>query len=104
MITCPEHGSDCRWYQHSNTDTAGCDLGVGDGIRNGIEFAQAHAPMESHLYPVSNGRGDYFALGFLTGLVRAWCPDHETSNCLGTHRCWVKVQALLVPELTERAS
>lgn len=92
---CPEHGESCSWYQHGNPDTVGLDLGVGDGIRNGVDFACAHAPMASHLYPLSDGRGDYFGLGFLTGVIRGWCLDHESHDCLGTHRCAVKVAALI---------
>lgn len=85
MNNCPQH-TDCTWYRH-NADRVGTDLGVGDGITSGIDFAKCHAPMESHLYPVSNGRGDYYALGFLSGVVKEWCEKHETSDCLATWAC-----------------
>jgi hypothetical protein len=94
MTTCPDHGPDCIWYRH-NPDNVGLDLGVGDGIRNAIDFAHAHAPMASHLLPVSDGRGDYFAIGFLQGVVQAWCPDHDDHDCRGTWRCVVKVRELV---------
>lgn len=92
MNDCPQHGPDCIWYMH-NPDRVGTDLGYSDGWSNAVDFASAHTPMASHLLPVSNGRGDYFALGFLTGIVAAWCADHDTFDCRGGHACSVKVYA-----------
>ena len=94
MNRCPEHGAECIWYQH-NADRVGLDLGVGDGYRSGVAFAAVHAPMADWDYPVSNGRGDYYALGFMTGVTQEWCVDHDTHDCLGTTRCRVKVAASL---------
>lgn len=93
-MTCTQHGNECRWYQH-NPDRVGTDLGYGDGWSNAQDFAKAHEPMHSHELPVSDGRGDYFALGFLTGLTAAWCPDHDASQCLGRWSCHVKVVSLV---------
>lgn len=90
---CPQH-TECIWYTH-NPDNVGRDLGVGDGIGSGVAFAHDHRPMSPHDYPVSDGRGDYYALGFMSGAIRGWCPDHEDAQCLGTWRCTIAVAAVI---------
>jgi hypothetical protein len=91
---CLDH-DDCKWYRH-NPDNAGSDLGYGDGWRNGRDFALKHGPMATHLLPVSDGRSDDFAIGFLDGVVAQWCERHETTStnrCLAHNPCRVAVQA-----------
>lgn len=86
MNVCPQHHN-CIWYAH-HPDNVGADLGYGDGFANAKEFTAAHAPMASEHYPVSNGRGDLFALGFMSGAVAGWCPKHVPADgCFGNHSC-----------------
>lgn len=88
-MNCPQHGPECLHYRH-NADNVGRDLGVGDGMRSGVAFAAEHDPMPTWEYPVSNGRGDYFAIGFFRGVIAEWCPDHPATGperCLATWAC-----------------
>lgn len=96
LTVCPDHG-DCRWYTH-HPDRVGLDLDYGDGFRNGREFAQCHQPMFSYQYPVSDGRGDYFGLGFISGAVSEWCDEHD--NCLATYKCRKEIEERLENRLT----
>lgn len=103
-MTCPQHGPDCIWYQH-NSDRVGTDLGYGDGWSNARDFAHAHEPMINNELPVSDMRGDYFALGFFTGVTAAWCPIHTPEEgCLGHWRCHKAVQELVATTRMECAS
>lgn len=98
---CPQHGTDCIWYRH-NPDNVGLDLGYGDGYSNARDFAKEHDPILSADLPVSNGRGDYFALGFFTGATTAWCKEHE--GCLGRWPCWLRVQETARLHVLNRAA
>lgn len=100
MPSCPTHGPGCRWYR-LNPDQVGAELGYGSGWSAGRDFAAEHEPMAGHLLPLSDGRGDYFALGFLDGIVARWCPRHPweqmqadprrpfgaRNRCLARHPC-----------------
>lgn len=106
-MSCPTHGDDCTWYRYS-ADQVGADLGYGSGWATGVRFAAGHPPMATHLLPLSDGRGDYFALGFLDGIVSRWCPRHPwdemqaderrpfgaRNRCLARHVCRTAVAEL----------
>lgn len=71
--TCPQHGRGCKWYDLvSNADTQGTNLGYSSGYSNGRDFAREHEPMDSSEYPISNCRGDLFALGVFSGIKTEW--------------------------------
>ncbi len=89
---CPLHGPGCVWYVQTGP-SRGANLSYGEGKRNGIMFATAHDPIERHMLPIGDGRGDDFALGFFDGCTSWWCPNHP-NGCFGRHRCRQAVEAI----------
>lgn len=71
-----------------NPDQVGRDLGYGDGWRSGTEWAGENEPCPDWEWPVSNGRGDDFAIGFFDGVTARWCIVHPWDEMVATgNRC-----------------
>ena len=76
-------------------DQVGADLGVGEGVRSGWEWAAAHAPCPREYWPISDSRGDDFAVGFSDGVIQEWCPNHSREQCRATWPCVKAVQEII---------